>query len=46
MRSASSVLLAVIAVGLLINFMQGGPERVRRWSVRHLTGKDLVGGTS
>lgn len=43
MRSASSVVLLLVGIALLINFVQGGPERATRWTVRTLTGKDLKG---
>lgn len=42
MRSASTALLVLIGVALLVNYLQGGPTRVKRWTRRTLTGKDTT----
>ena len=43
MTTASRAVLLLVVIAIAINFLQGGPDRVRRWGVRTLTGKDLVG---
>lgn len=43
MEAAARALLIVVAAALLVNLAQGGPGRVKRWTVRTLTGRDLVG---
>jgi HAMP domain-containing protein len=42
-KSVAHALLLAIAIALAINFLQGGPQRVTRWTVRRLTGRDLIG---
>lgn len=43
MKVAARTLLLVVVVAVAVNFLQGGPARVKRWSVRTLTGRDLAG---
>lgn len=43
MKVAARTMLLIVVVAIAINFLQGGPDRVKRWSVRTLTGKDLAG---
>jgi hypothetical protein len=42
-KVAARTVLLIVGMALAINFLQGGPQRVIRWSVRTLTGKDLRG---
>lgn len=42
MEAAARAALILVGVALFVNLAQGGSDRVKRWGVRTVTGKDLA----